>query len=351
MQKALFRKTILILNLMLLSAMSVYGTEPSQLDKAAENAKKFTEALSIRKIFDALTLNLSDALRALSLSFGISAAVILISGVFKLFERRFSAYTEIFGTVASSILILCCLSALNKCFTIVEQSLSRICSHMISFIPTAAALLASSGNTITSGLGAFSSSFYIGALQLISSSLILPLIKAICVLTCADLLCRQVKLLGITSFLKTACLWIIGLSFTVLTGILSLQTVLSSGADKLALKGIRYSAAKLIPVAGGMISESLKTVIASMTYIKSVTGVGVLVFMVYTVITPLCAILALKIFFSIMSALAKITELSTAVALFDVLSVGTNILAALLAECFVSFTVFVGIFIKVAVSL
>jgi stage III sporulation protein AE len=137
----------------------------------------------------------------------------------------------------------------------------------------------------------------------------------------------------------------------VFSGILSLRALLASGADNLALKGLKFSAARLIPIAGGMISESLKTVIATVGYIKSVTGIGGVVFIIYTVAIPLCAVITSKLCLFLLSAVAKSANLEKSASLFDGLQGCLNILSALLLGVSVSFIISIGLFIKITVSL
>ncbi len=334
-----------------LLTLKAYCEDGDALAKASEEAKNLAEYLSFEKIAETLTFNISSCLKSLASSFGVCVAVILISAVFSAFKESFASYEGVFDIISCSILTASSFAVILSCFETTQKAIVSICSYMMAFVPVSAALLASSGNSVTAGAGSVVNSFFISTAELLSVSLVLPLVKAIVTLHAVNSLSKKSNLNGIATFLKSCCLWIIGLSFTLFTGILSLQTVLSSGADNLALKGIRFSAARLIPIAGGMISESMKTVIASMNYIKSVTGTGAIVFVVYSVAIPLCAVMCTKLFFLALSALAKAANQNAASGLFDGLNGSINILLALLLGCTVSFVVMLAMFIKVTVSL
>ncbi len=170
-------------------------------------------------------------------------------------------------------------------------------------------------------------------------------------MTCINALCKRADLSGFISFIKSFCLWVTGLAFTLFTGILSLQTILQSGADNLTLKGIKYGASRLIPIAGGMLSESMKTVIASMNYIKSVSGISGIVFIIYTVLPPICAILAAKMMFGILSAVSRSCSCKDVSSFTDGISSCLNLLSALIIGCSVSFIILLTVFIKTVVLL
>ena len=351
MQRHLFYKTLSIPFFAQLLTASVSAENESALDKAVNKAEEITQMLSFEKIFNELTFGISSCFESLSLVLCLGISVLLVWGVFSCFKDSFGTGGEIFDVIATLMLVLCCLHGFCCCFETVEKAIEMMCSYMTSFVPVSVSLLYASGNTVTAGTGAAMTSFFISAVQLVSVSLILPCIKTVCGITAVNTLCRKTNLTGIVSFFKSTCLWIIGLSFTILCGVLSLQTLLTSGADNLALKGIKYSAAKLIPIASGMVSESMKTVIATMNYIKSVTGAGAVVYIVYTVILPVCSIAVTKLSFLLLSALAKAANSDKAVSLFDGIQGILNILSALLIGVCVSFVVVIGLFIRIAVSL
>lgn len=338
--------------LFILLTLTVYCNDSTNaLENAVKQAEELTEKLKFSEILNTLTFGISSCFQRLSSSLGIGLAVLLISGIFSCFRDNFSAYAGIFHVTSTLFLIVCSFSIIDGCFTTVESAISALCSYMAAFVPVSATLLSAGGNPITAGSGAVINTFFISAVQIISASLILPCVKSICCIFAVNTLCNKTNLSGITSFFKSSCIWIIGLSFTVFSGILSLRALLASGADNLALKGLKFSAARLIPIAGGMISESLKTVVATVGYIKSVTGIGGVVFIIYTVAIPLCAVITSKLCLFLLSAVAKSANLEKSASLFDGLQGCLNILSALLLGVSVSFIISIGLFIKITVSL
>ncbi|MBP3580918.1 MAG: hypothetical protein J6K12_06700 [Clostridia bacterium] len=351
MQRRLFLNLLSVLLLAVILCLSCNAQNTNALEDAVNQAKKLTEYLSITKLFEHLTFGITNCFKSLISGFGISIAVLLVSGVFSAFHDSFASYSSFFDIISSLMIIACSFSVLISCFDTVEKCIESVCSYMTAFVPISAALLASSANTAVSASGAVINSFFISTVELICAFLILPSVKAMCSIHAVNTICKNTNLSGISSLFKSTCLWIIGLAFTIFCGILSLQTLLASSADNLAIKGIKYSAARLIPIAGGMISESMKTVIASMSYIKSVTGIGAIIYIIYTVIIPVCAIIGTKLYFFCLSALAKATHQDKNAQFFDSLQGCINILASLLLGTCVAFIIMLGLFIKVTVSL
>ena len=351
MQRRLFLKITLSLLLAIFLSIHVFCNQDNALENAISQAKELTQQLSAKKVFETLSFGISECFKNLSASLGIGIAVLLLSGIFSCFSDSFSSYSSIFECISSLSLVICSLSIIDSCFDTVERCIEALCAYMTSFIPIGTALLYASGNSVTASSGTLINSFFISTVQILSASLIIPSIKAICCITAVNVFCKKTNLSGIVSFFKSSCLWIIGLSFTAFSAILSMQSILTSGADNLAIKGLKFSAARLIPIAGGMVSESLKTVIASMNYIKSVTGIGAVVYIIYTILIPISAIIASKLCMFLLSAVSKAAGIEKKAVLFDGMQGALNILLALLLGCCISFIICIVLFIKITVTL
>ena len=326
-------------------------SQQSNLDQAMEKAKEISSKLDIKLIAESITNSFSSYLESVKGIFSVCVACVLISAIFSILKNNFGKSGEIFEAVSGAVPVLCVFAVIIPCFDKVSQSISGICAYMTASIPALTTLLYASGNTVTASTSGITTSIAVNVVQLITASVVIPITKFCCTLSAVNSICRKTNLSGINSFFKSCALWIIGLSFTIFTGILSLQTALASGADNLALKGIKFTAARLIPIAGSMVSESMKTVIASMGYVKSVTGIGGIVFIIYTLIPPIGVLFCTKLFMLIMSALSKCVSSDGTSSLFDSINSILNILGALLISSGIAFIIILGIFTKTSVSL
>ena len=117
------------------------------------------------------------------------------------------------------------------------------------------------------------------------------------------------------------------------------------------MKGLRYSASKLIPIAGGLISDSMRTVISSVGFIKSASGIGGIIFIIYTIIPPICALIMTKLLFSLTSAFAKAVDAKGFSGICEGICNVLNILSALMLSLGAAFIIMLTLFIKTAVTL
>ncbi len=354
MHHSLFHKLTAIILVTLFLTFSVYagnGKEYMSEESAAEKASEISEYLDIQRILDFLLSGMISFCKEASSSFIMCIVIILCSTVFSSICDGLKIHENVFSYISVSMLTLFCLIPIQSLIAKAEGYLEALCAFMVSFVPTQAALYAASGFTLTAAISAVSSNIAISVTQVLSASLLLPLIKASCTLISVNAICKRINLSGIISFIRSFSLWVIGLSFTLLTGLMSLQTVLKSSADTLAMKGLRYGAAKLIPVAGGMISESMRTVAASLGFIKNVTGIAGITFIIYLILPPIAAVITIKLFFTILTWLSRATGQEAHSALLDGFNACITVLTSLLLGCSVAFIIILTLFISTTVSL
>ena len=331
MQRHLYKKALLSALLFLphfsLTA-SANTSEMQSLDDISNSAQQLIEKLDGNYILNLFLSGIPDFFKEISVSFGISLTIIIITTLFSTIKENLSVGDNIFETISSILIVLSTISPITMCFLKVQEHLSQMCAYMLAFVPIGSVLHASSGNTITASTTATAITLTVTILEIVSVSVILPCIRMIYAISGANTICNKINL----------------------TGIVSLKSILGTGADNLAMKGLKYSASRFIPIAGGMMSDSMKMVISGISLLKSVTGITGILFIIYAVIPPLCAILTTKLYLGFLAAFSKTINQKCS-SYFDELSSCTNILSALLIGCSVSFIIIFAVFIKSTVTL
>lgn len=110
---------------------------------------------------------------------------------------------------------------------------------------------------------------------------------------------RMIKLLN--SGIK----WGMTIMLTVFVSLAGLKSIASAGVDGLTLKLGRFAASNLIPMVGGLLAESLETVMNCGAVIKNSVGVLGIIFVVLIVLKPMLKLGALLIVFRVTAALAE----------------------------------------------
>lgn len=316
-----------------------------------QKCEQILSYLSYEKITDTISSNLFSSISQMRAYFFVCLCTLTVCIVFSSLKNSFLQSENLFDIFSISILISALANPVYLCFSQVQESIESLCAYMTAFIPTAVALQSASGCTLTSAVTSAYAPFAISCLESISISVILPLTRGLCSVIFINSLCKKTDFSGLCSLLKSTCLWLTGLSFTILTGVLSIKSLLQSGLDSITVKGLKYGAARLVPIAGSLLSESMRSVIESISLVKSISGFAGIVFILYSIIPPLCKILTLKFFLWVLSAFAKCTANESICKICDSLCSVTSILLALLIGACISFIIMFTLFIKTNVTI
>lgn len=316
-----------------------------------EKHSDILEKLNPKSIVSDVFSYFKESFKTLASPFLCIMGIIILSGLFGCMSQSFGKNETSFDFISLLILILFIIVPLDKCTLIVGDACKKMCAYMMSFVPSMTALYTSSGCTSTALASSAVCSFGISALQLISSFFVIPAFRVCVSLLCAMSLCKGFDISGVFSFFKTLSFWCLGLIMTLFCGILSIQTLITTSADTLAIKGVKFSFSRLVPVAGGMISDSLKTVMSGAVYLKGIAGGAGILYILYVALPPLCCIGAIKLILSLSGMCAKITNLKPQSTLLDGLSSLLNLLFSACLCCSLSFIIVLTIFMKCSIDL
>ena len=109
-----------------------------------------------------------------------------------------------------------------------------------------------------------------------------------------------------------------GLLLVVLTGIISIQGLLTDTSDGLLLNTAKFSLSNFIPIVGGFTSDTVELFLRCMSSIKSVVGVFGIILILLLLLSPLLKVLVIAVIYKITAALAEpITDSKIAASLSD----------------------------------
>ncbi|MBO5416455.1 MAG: hypothetical protein J6A83_07510 [Clostridia bacterium] len=188
----------------------------------------------------------------------------------------------------------------------VESYFERINSLMLSMIPVTGAVWAMGGNVSTAATGSGALYATLAVSENICAATIVP-VSCICT---ALALCRglapSINLQGISSGVKKCYTFILGFIMTVLLAILSAQTAISASADTTAARAAKLVTSSVIPVVGGSVSDTLRTVASGVQYMKSIVGVGGIAMILILLLPTLISLLLTRFAFSVSGCVADL---------------------------------------------
>lgn len=171
---------------------------------------------------------------------------------------------------------------LYNCFfgmlTSVREMISQINGFTELLLPPMTALLASAGAAGGAGALQPAGAMVTGGLGMLLQNIILPLVILWSVVLLIGQLSKHIKLGEMSGFLKSCINWGLGVSFTVLAGVIAIQGLSAAAYDGVSIRAIKYAISTGVPVIGGMVGESVNMVLSCSILIKSAIGIlGLLV--------------------------------------------------------------------------
>ncbi len=203
----------------------------------------------------------------------------------------------IIGTITISILV--------TAFTIGTNAIAGMTSFTKEFFPLMIAMLTALGGLTSAAILSPATIFLTTGISLFYNSFILPMIIVLTVFTLINNFSSTIKLSGFCSLIKTIIKWAIGISFTIFLGIISIQGLLGSTFDGISIKTAKYTIDKLVPIIGGMFSDTVDVLISCTLLIKNAIGIAGIIIIAGIVITPVFAILAHYFLFKLSGAVLE----------------------------------------------
>lgn len=235
-------------------------------------------------------------------------AIILISAALSSVELKSSAMTAaVYAAAAASAAIIAV--PVSSVINTSVNALKGIGVFMLSFIPVFAVIVASSGSAVTA---ASMSALMLAASETvtyISSFAVLPLMGGYLALSLSSAVSPLIKKSGIAETVKKLAFWIMAFISVIFVGILGIQTAVNAHADTLAFKTAKFIIGSSIPVAGGVLSEAINTLTASMGLLKSSIGIYGVLACAVTLLPLIIELLLWRAVLLISSAVSEIFSL------------------------------------------
>lgn len=155
---------------------------------------------------------------------------------------------------------------------------------------------------------------------------------------------RMVKLLN------SAVKWGLSVMLTVFVSLAGLKSIASAGADGLAVKLSKFAASNLIPMIGGILAESVETVLNCSVVIKNSVGILGIICLILIALRPVLKLGALLIIFRITAAVAEPVSEPKLITCISRLGDSVSVLFSMIAAVTVMFVIVMTIMINAGSS-
>jgi len=280
----------------------IYSDDADVLGDAV--AKMSSAEYLLAYIGELLSFGLGDALKLLMTLVGI----LIISAVFSSF--RFSIASESLSRTVSfctsCALFGCVIGSQISHLERVAVFFERINTLMLGMIPVSGVIYAMGGNVTTAITNGGTLYLFLAFCENFCAKTVMPVASICTAFSICAAIAPSVNVKGFSSALKRGYTFILGLIMTILLATLSSQTTLSAAADSVSARAAKLVASNVIPIVGGSVGETLRTVASSVGYLKSVCGIGTIIFILLLVLPILTTLLLTRAAFIISVAVADL---------------------------------------------
>ncbi|MBE7011560.1 MAG: stage III sporulation protein AE [Ruminococcaceae bacterium] len=208
----------------------------------------------------------------------------------------FACYTVIAGICSVSYveIVTCAKSAID---TIV------LISKVV--VPVVTACLMGSGAVVSASSFQPMLLSVIGIALFVIEKFFLPALMLYAIFNIVNNLSEKFNIDKMVQFVGKVIKWGISILLTIFIGCAGLQSLASSGADGISVKIAKYAASNLIPFVGGILSESVETVMNCSVVIKNAVGITGIIIMAGAMLLPLIKISACLIVLRLTSSVVQ----------------------------------------------
>lgn len=141
-------------------------------------------------------------------------------------------------------------------------------------LPATSALYASGGNVKTALVGTAGFMTFLAVSSYICNTA-LKAVTSVCIaLTLCSAIAPSINLKSLGNFIKKTFFTILSFIMMILLFSMSVQTSLSSAQDSISARTAKFFVGNIIPVVGGSVSDTIRTLSTSISFLRKTIGLG-----------------------------------------------------------------------------
>lgn len=235
-------------------------------------------------------------------------------------------------------------------FESIEIFFDSLGSLMRAMIPMGASLWAMGGNIVSASSGSATLYIMLGVSEGLFRTTVTPVCSVMSVLNLCDALSDEMRTGRMLGAIRKIYSFFLCSVMTLLISCLAAQTALSASADGVAARTARLVSGSFIPILGGSVGETLRTVASGVGYLKNVFGIGGIL-MIFSLLLPVCvSTLLYRVVFLAAGGIADMLGLASEARLLDGLGEVYGTMLAVVTSVSVMFVLSLCIFMQSVVA-
>ncbi len=239
-------------------------------------------------------------------------------------------------------------AAFFACFTLTAIAVSRLVAEAVGYgaevvgeltdfitkiCPVITILLVSSGSAASAGsfYPVLSASVY--AVSAVIDKCIIPLVYLSAILGIVNNLSTRVQLVNLNNLIKSFSKWILTAVLTVFTGITAIYGFSVPVLDAVSLKALKFTVGSCVPVVGGLMADTVETVLSGAKLMKNAVGTAGIISVVAICLVPVIKLAAIILMLRLAAAAAEpLCDKRISSMISDIISPVTTVFSMVIAS-------------------
>ncbi len=238
---------------------------------------------------------------------GLAALVIISSLLHNMTKSsRVGGLDSGFSAVSGLCVCISVFGGMVTLFEMTEGYLKALSNFASVITPAITALYIAGGNITAGAVSRTGLLLSITVLENINARILYPILQISLALALARAVSPKLKLGTLSGFIKGVLGTGIGITVAAISAIVAFQNTLAGAADSLTARAVKFAAASFIPIVGGAVSEAVRTVSGSISYLRTtVGGIGIAVIVVIA-LPPFVSLMVTRINLALAASLADL---------------------------------------------
>ena len=235
-------------------------------------------------------------------------------------------------------------------FDKLEAFFNTVKALCAALLPMMGTLYAMGGNLRRAVVNHSTLSFFLSVLETLCAGTVLPIAGICLAFALLDAITGRANLRGVAGLIKRTYTLMISFLMGIFCFVLGTQSTLAKAGDTLALRTARFAAGSFLPLVGGSVSETLRTVAGSVEYLRSVVGTGAILVLFFAFLPTFLSVLLTRIALLLGGAVANLLSCEAEGKLLGELSSVYGYFLAIISVLFVTLTFSLTLFAQCAAA-
>ena len=291
----------------------LFSSDPDEVGDAVREMSDFSRLL--QTLLSLVGAKLGDCLSIL----GSVAGLLILSAVCNAVRSSFRSETvgRAFSFCATLVITLALLTQSYCSIESVTSYFSNLGTLTGAALPLMGALYAMGGNVSVAVVSASGLSIFMTLLETFVCRSIVPFCGVCMAFSLVNSLDPSLRTGTLLSTVKKNYTTALAFLMMLLLAMLATQTTLAARSDTLLMRSAKFAAGNVIPVVGGSVSELLRTVSASVGYLRGTVGICGILLLLLMLLPTLVELLLLRMTWQLSASLADLLGCDTQKKLLD----------------------------------